>query len=53
MPTRRTMELVVITVVLMKPAFGVVRLWTSKTLGTYPPGSIQHKIAATSAVVFV
>lgn len=51
MPTRRTMELVVITVVLMKPAFGVIKLWTSKTLGSYPPGSIPHTVASTTAVV--
>ena len=52
MPTRRTMELIVITVVLMKPAFGVIRLWNSKTLGSYPPGTVPHTIAATGAVVF-
>jgi hypothetical protein len=52
MPTRRTMELIVITVVLMKPAFGVLRLWTTKTLGSYPPGSPLHTVAAVSAVAF-
>lgn len=51
MPTRRTMELVIITVVLMKPAFGVVKLWTSKNLGSYAPGTLPHNVAATAAVV--
>ena len=30
MPTRRTFELVVITVVLMAPAFAMINLWLKK-----------------------
>jgi hypothetical protein len=38
MPTRRTMELVVITVVLMHPVMGLLRLWAVKTLGERQSG---------------
>jgi hypothetical protein len=34
MPTRRTMELIVITVVLMAPALSMVHLWARKHLAT-------------------
>ena len=34
MPTRRTFELVVITVVLMAPALSMIQLWTRKHLVT-------------------
>ena len=52
MPTRRTMELVIITAVLLRPTFGLIRLWSSKTLGTYPPGTVQHTIASSNAIIF-
>ncbi len=52
MPTRRTMELVVITAVLLRPTFGLVRLWSSKALGSYPPGSLPYTIANINSVVF-
>ena len=34
MPTRRTFELIVITVVLMAPALSMVHLWARKHLAT-------------------
>jgi hypothetical protein len=34
MPTRRTFELVVITVVLMAPALSMIHLWARKHLAT-------------------
>jgi len=34
MPTRRTFELVVITVVLMAPALSMIQLWARKHLAT-------------------
>lgn len=45
MPTRRIMELIVVTDMLIKPVFGTVRLWAHSTLGRTQPGSIRHGIA--------
>jgi hypothetical protein len=44
-PTRRIMELIVVTDVLLKPAFGTVRLWAHRTLGVAQPGSFRYGIA--------
>jgi hypothetical protein len=38
MPTRRTFELVIITVILAQPALAVVRLWLKKHVATTSPG---------------
>lgn len=51
MPTRRIMELVVLTVIFSKPAFGLAKLWATKTLGETSPGSISHMAAETMAVL--
>ena len=51
MPTRRTMELIVITVVLMHPVAALVKLWSHKTLATAPQGSISHSAAEIASVV--
>ena len=51
MPTKRTLELIVIAVVAMRPVFGLVRLWSHKTLATTPPGSVAHGAAEIGAVV--
>ena len=45
MPSRRTMELVVITVVLMQPVFALAKIWATKTLGSTQPGSVAHGTA--------
>jgi hypothetical protein len=45
MPTRRIMELVIVTDVLLQPVKGMARIWAHKTLGTTQPGSILHGIA--------
>lgn len=45
MPTRRTLELIVVTIIAIKPVFGMVRLWSHKTLATTPPGSVAHGAA--------
>jgi hypothetical protein len=50
-PTRRTLELIVITVIAIRPFFGLVRLWSHKTLATTPPGSIAHGAAEIGNVV--
>lgn len=45
MPTRRIMELVVLTDVLLTPVRGMARIWAHKTLGTTQPGSLLHGVA--------
>jgi hypothetical protein len=44
-PTRRIMELIVVTDVLLRPVFGTVRIWAHKKLGTSQPGGIIHGVA--------
>lgn len=44
MPTRRIMELVIITTVLIFPARQTVRIWAKRQLGSQPEGSIMHGI---------
>jgi hypothetical protein len=51
MPTRRVFELIVVTSLLMRPAFGTLRLWSSKTLRTKQPGTILHGIAEIGVVI--
>ena len=51
MPTRRTMELVVITVLLMHPVVALAKLWSHKTLATTQPGSIAHGTAEVVSVI--
>ncbi len=45
MPTRRTMELILITVVLWDLGKGSIRLWTRKTWRATQPGSVSHSTA--------
>ena len=52
MPTRRTFELVVAVVLLSKPVFGMVKLWSVKTLGTTKPGTVLHGVAEIGSVIF-
>ena len=51
MPTRRVMELIVITTLLIHPVMGVARLWAAKTLGTAQPGTASHTTAEIVAVL--
>lgn len=51
MPTRRIFELMVVTAVLVRPAFGLIHLWAAKTLGTQQEGTIMHGIAEVVTVV--
>lgn len=51
MPTRRIFELVVVTGLAMKPAFGLVRLWATKAFMTSQPGTLSHGTAEVLAVV--
>lgn len=50
-PTRRILELTAITVVLMQPVLAMARLWTIKTLGTAPEGSVAHNVATVGSVI--
>jgi hypothetical protein len=50
-PTRRIFELVLIEIILARPAFGTVRLWAHKTLGSSQPGTILHGIAEVLVVL--
>lgn len=38
MPTRRTFELTVLTIILAQPALSLVRLWLRKYIATTSPG---------------
>ena len=51
MPTRRTLELIVVTVIAIRPFFGLVRLWSHKALVTTPPGSLAHGAAEIGNVI--
>lgn len=51
MPTRRILELSIVTALLVRPAFGLVRIWASKTLGTQKNGTVLHSVAEIAAVV--
>ncbi len=52
MPTRRTLELIVITVLASKPVFGMIKLWSIRTLATSPEGSVLHGAAEIGSVIF-
>lgn len=51
MPTRRTMELIVITVVLLHPVVALAKLWSHKTLAQSPEGSVAHGTAQIVSVI--
>ena len=51
MPTRRILEVAVAAAILMRPVFGLLHIWSAKTLGTTSPGSIAHGAAEIVAVV--
>lgn len=52
MPTRRTLELIVVAGLALRPVFALGKVWSHKTVGTAPPGSIMHGIASVGTVVF-
>lgn len=51
MPSRRILELIVVTTVAMRPVFGLVRLWARKTLDSQNPGTVSHGLAEVLTVV--
>jgi len=50
-PSRRILELIVVTTVAMRPVFGLVRLWARKTLDSQNPGTVSHGLAEVLTVV--
>jgi hypothetical protein len=51
MPTRRILELAVITAILMRPVFGLARIWAGKTMLHTNNGSISHGTAEIVAAI--
>lgn len=52
MPTRRTMALIIVTVVAAHPVFALLKLWGSRTLADTEAGTIKHSAGQIAAVVF-
>jgi hypothetical protein len=51
MPTRRTLELIIVASLALKPVLGMVHLWSKKTLDEENPGSVKHGVAEILTVV--
>ena len=51
MPTRRTFELMIVTVALARPVFGSVRLWSVRTMANTEPGSVLHTVAEVLSIL--
>jgi hypothetical protein len=50
-PSRRTFELIVITVVLMAPALAMVHLWTRKHLATATNAVVADAAAVVNTII--
>lgn len=51
MPTRRIFEVALVAAILVHPAWGLVRLWAAKTIGSQPEGSLAHGVAEVITVM--
>ena len=51
MPTRRTMALVIVTVVAIHPVIGLAKCWASRKLADPQAGSLSSGAAQIAAVV--
>lgn len=51
MPTRRIFELIIVTGILLRPAFGLLHLETHKLLRNQQPGTFLHGVAEIGTVV--
>lgn len=51
MPTRRILGLTITVSIAMRPVFGLVKLWSRKTLDNSQPGSVSHGVAEILTVV--
>jgi hypothetical protein len=52
MPTRRTLELIVVAGLALRPVFALGKVWSHKTIATAPEGSFIHHAAAIGTVIF-
>jgi hypothetical protein len=52
MPTRRTLELIVVSILATKPVFGMIKLWSIRTLASAPHGTVLHGAAELGSVIF-
>lgn len=51
MPTRRIFELVLLTGILLRPAFGMAHVEARRLLDSQQPGSFLHGVAEIAVVV--
>lgn len=51
-PSRRTLELVVITVLALQPVMAMAKLWAIRALAETQPGTVIHGVAEIGSVVF-
>lgn len=51
MPTRRILEVAIVTTLLMHPIMGLARLWAGKTMLTSQNGTVSHGAAEIVAVI--
>jgi hypothetical protein len=51
MPTRRIFEVAIVAALLMRPIFGLMHVWSAKTLGSTPAGTIPYGAAEIVAVL--
>jgi hypothetical protein len=49
--TRRTFELIVVTMALGRPVFGSMRLWSVKTMQNTTPGTVLHTFAEVVSIL--
>jgi len=52
MPTRRTMALIIVTCVAVRPCFAMAKLWGSRTLAESTPGTVRHGAGQIASVMF-
>lgn len=52
MPTRRTLELIILVTLLSQPVFAMIKLWSIRQLAQSSEGSVTHGAAEITSVVF-
>lgn len=52
MPTRRTLELIVVAGLALRPVFALGKVWSNKTIAAVPETSLLHHVAAIGTVIF-
>lgn len=50
-PSRRILEVTLITIALARPVFGSARLWAIKTMANTTPGTFMHTTAEVVAIL--